>query len=289
MTRGPNDIDPRGKDFPGREHSRDLRPLLESLLAGDTGLEDALQRLRLLQVSQLGEFARLDTHRDVRKGVPEVVYAPRKTDAALEAIVRHLLSERGLALVSRLECDRAERLRTALYRNDAVEDAQGGWADLHFIYDPEAGTLAAHTEAHRSPEEQGCAGLLTAGTSDIPVAEEAALVMEHMGCRVVRGYDVGVAGIHRLLTPLTHIIEAGADVIVVVAGMEGALPSVVAGLVDIPVVGVPTSTGYGLGGDGTAALCSILQSCSPGIVAVNIDNGVGAGAAAALIAKRRQR
>ena len=128
-------------------------------------------------------------------------------------------------------------------------------------------------------------GLLTAGTSDIPVAEEAALVATHMGCRVERGYDVGVAGLHRLVEPLGRIMRSGAEVVVVVAGMEGALPSVVGGLVDVPVIGVPTSTGYGLGGDGTAALYSILQTCSPGVVAVNIDNGVGAGAFAALIAR----
>ena len=131
-------------------------------------------------------------------------------------------------------------------------------------------------------------GLLTAGTSDIPVAEEAALVITHMGCRVERGYDTGVAGVHRLAgAAQPHVGKrgrrAGGR-----AGMEGALPSVVAGLVDVPVIGVPTSTGYGLGGDGTAALYSMLQSCSPGLVAVNIDNGVGAGAAAALIARRRR-
>ena len=166
--------------------------------------------------------------------------------------------------------------------------AAGPVEDLTFAYDATAAVLAAYTPAYRAPEPRGCVGLLTAGTSDIPVAEEAALVITHMGCRVERGYDTGVAGVHRLLEPLTRMIESGADVLVVVAGMEGALPSVVAGLVDVPVIGVPTSTGYGLGGDGTAALYSILQSCSPGLVAVNIDNGVGAGAAAALIARRRR-
>jgi NCAIR mutase (PurE)-related protein len=295
----------------------DVRRLLESLVAGDTGVDDVLQKLRLLQVAHLGEFARLDSHRDLRKGVPEVVYAKRKSDMALEAIVRRLLAERGLALVSRLEPERARWLRMALTGEliagpgphgpvglcdaaAAVEGAEscevvlGGDADgrisgLVFAYHSDSGTLAARTPAYHEPEARGCVGLLTAGTSDIPVAEEAALVMEHMGCRVIRGYDVGVAGIHRLLKPLSDIIEADADAVVVVAGMEGALPSVVAGLVDIPVIGVPTSTGYGLGGDGTAALCSMLQSCSPGVVAVNIDNGVGAGAAAALIARGRYR
>jgi len=281
-------------------HSHDLRRLLEGLLSGDVGLDDALQKLRLLQVTQLGEFARLDVNRDLRKGVPEVIYAPRKRDADLEAIVRRFLADRGVALVSRLEPERAERLRQALTGQAVVAGGEalaeaaapagtvGRVEDLTFVYDATAAVLAAYTPSYRPPEPLGCVGLLTAGTSDIPVAEEAALVITHMGCRVERGYDTGVAGVHRLLEPLTRMIESGADVLVVVAGMEGALPSVVAGLVDVPVIGVPTSTGYGLGGDGTAALYSILQSCSPGLVAVNIDNGVGAGAAAALIARRRR-
>jgi NCAIR mutase (PurE)-related protein len=271
----------------------DLRRLLEGLSSGEVSVETALQRLRLLQVAQLGEFARPDVGRDLRKGVPEVIYAPGKSDPHLEAITRHHLAERGLALVSRLEPARAEKLRQALVgaasaRSAADGDAVGAVADLTFAYEESAGVLAASTPAYSPPEEQGCVGLLTAGTSDIPVAEEAAMVITHMGCRVERGYDVGVAGLHRLWEPLSRVVEGGADVLVVVAGMEGALPSVVAGLVDIVVIGVPTSTGYGLGGDGTAALYSMLQSCSPGLVTVNIDNGVGAGAAAALIARRRR-
>jgi NCAIR mutase (PurE)-related protein len=258
-----------------------LRRVLEELAAGKIGVEVGLLRLRLLQIAQVGDFARLDLDRDMRKGVPEVVYAPGKTDARLEAIVRRQLSDRGLSLVSRLAPDRAEALRRAL------TESTGLLPDLEYDYQADAGTLAARTPLYAPPGQGGCVGLLTAGTSDIPVAEEAALVATHMGCRVERGYDVGVAGLHRLVEPLTSIMEAGADVLVVVAGMEGALPSVVAGLVDVPVIGVPTSTGYGIGGDGTSALCSILQSCSPGLVAVNIDNGVGAGAAAALIARRR--
>jgi len=237
---------------------------------------------RLLQVAQLGEFARLDTHRDLRKGVPEVIYAAHKGDDDLEAIVGSYLDERGYALVTRLDSDRAERLQRAL------SEGPGATTEMGVTYQPRARILAAYTAAYQAPEERGCVGLLTAGTSDIPVAEEAALIITHMGCRVERGYDAGVAGLHRLAEPLTRMLEAGADVLVVVAGMEGALPSVVAGLVDVPVIGVPTSTGYGLGGDGTAALLSMLQSCSPGLVTVNIDNGVGAGAAAALIARGRR-
>jgi NCAIR mutase (PurE)-related protein len=278
-------------------YSHDLRRLLEGLVAGDMGLEDVLLKLRLLQVTQLGEFARLDTNRDLRKGVPEVIYAPRKSDPDLASIVRHFLADRGLALVSRLEPDRAEVLRRALMGGPETDSCDEGLtekgavapvAGLSFDYNSSAGVLAASTPSYRPPEKRGCVGLITAGTSDIPVAEEAALIIVHMGCELERGYDTGVAGVHRLLEPLTRMVEKGADVLVVAAGMEGALPSVVAGLVDIPVIGVPTSTGYGMGGDGTGALYSILQSCSPGLLAVNIDNGIGAGAAAALIARRRR-
>lgn len=246
-----------------------------------TGRDPDLRRL--LHVAQIGEFARLDVNRDLRKGVPEVIYPARKTDAELEAIVRHCLAERGFALATRLEPERGAKLEGALRGTDGAVPV----ADLDFSYQENARVLAAHTSSYSPPEERGCVGVLTAGTSDIPVAEEAVLVATHMGCRVERAYDTGVAALHRLAEPLTRMIECGADVLVVVAGMEGALPSVVAGLVDIPVIGVPTSTGYGLGGDGTAALLSMLQSCSPGLVTVNIDNGVGAGAAAGLIARGR--
>jgi NCAIR mutase (PurE)-related protein len=263
------------------DHPFDLRQLLEGVASGRIGLDDAQRRLRLFQIAPLGEFARLDTNRDLRKGVPEVIYASRKSDPELEAIASRCLVDRGFALFTRLDSGSAAKLKEALAGGCAGEPA-----GFDFTYDERARVLAVHSAGYRPLPERGCVGLLTAGTSDIPVAEEAALVMTHMGCRVERGYDVGVAGLHRLLEPLTRILENGADALVVVAGMEGALPSVVAGLVDVPVIGVPTSTGYGLGGDGTAALYSMLQSCSPGLVTVNIDNGVGAGAAAALVARR---
>jgi NCAIR mutase (PurE)-related protein len=277
-------------------HDSDLRRILEGLAAGEIDPDQALQRLRLFQVAHLGDFARLDTNRDLRKGVPEVIYASRKSDADLEAIAVHCLVERGFVLVTRLEPDRGRRLEHILTSMpaDALTSAEGAGsagavAGPAVVYEERARILSAHSSAYRPPEQRGCVGLLTAGTSDIPVAEEAALVITHMGCKIERGYDVGVAGLHRLVEPLGHMLDSGADALVVCAGMEGALPSVVAGLVDIPVIGVPTSTGYGLGGDGTAALYSMLQSCSPGLVAVNIDNGVGAGAAAALIARGRAR
>jgi hypothetical protein len=132
----------------------------------------------------------------------------------------------------------------------------------------------------------GHVGVISAGTSDIPVAEEATLIVEEMGCRVTRIYDVGVAGLHRLLGPLRDLIANDVDAIIVAAGMDGALPSVVAGLAPVPVIGLPTSIGYGMGGKGIAALLSMLQTCAPGLSVVNIDNGVGAGITAALIANR---
>lgn len=253
----------------------DIRGILEGVAAGTIPVADALALLPLLQVTQLEQFARLDMGRAFRKGVPEVVYAPGKSDVALEAIVRSFLVEVGLALVSRLASPRAEALRAAL-----SEEA------FAVLYDPLSGVFEATTPGYRPPARAGTVGVLTAGTSDVGVAEEAALVARHMGCDVIRAYDVGVAGIHRLLEPLTEMVRARAAAFVVVAGMEGALPSLVAGLVDVPVIGVPKSGGYGVGGDGTAALYSMLQSCSPGLVVVNVDNGIGAGAAAALIARR---
>jgi hypothetical protein len=258
-----------------------LRDILEQLAAGRLDVDAALRQLPLLQVRALGEFARLDLGRRDRKGVPEVIYGPRKSDTALAAIVECFLEERGLALVSRLTPERAEALRRAL--------AERAVPAHNLLFDTEAGVAEVVGEEYRLPDTVGSAGILTAGTSDIPVAEEAALVLRHMGVAVHKAYDVGVAGMHRLLEPLAAMLEAEVSVLVVVAGMEGALPSVVAGLVNVPVIGVPTSTGYGLGGDGTAALYSILQSCSPGLVAVNIDNGVGAGAAAALVARGKSR
>lgn len=256
----------------------EVRTILEGVASGALGVEDALAKLPLLQVSRLGEFARLDLGRAARKGVPEVVYAPGKTDEALLDIVRSFLNERGMALVSRLAPERAATL------SDGLDVAPGSETELR--YSPVTRVFEAWTAAYRRPVDNGVVGILTGGTSDVGVAEEAALVAAHMGCRVLRAYDVGVAGVHRLLEPLSEMIRERASVLVVVAGMEGALPSLVSGLVDVPVIGVPKSGGYGLGGDGTAALYSMLQSCSPGLVTVNVDNGVGAGATAGLIARR---
>jgi pyridinium-3,5-biscarboxylic acid mononucleotide synthase len=216
----------------------------------------------------------VDPHRQARKGVPEVVYAAAKAPELTIAAVRALLERQpsGRVLVSRVAPEVIVDLRAQFQRVQVA---------------PSGGTvLITRADAPPPPDSGGVVGLLTAGASDAPSADEAAWVAREMGCRVVRADDVGVAGLHRLEAPLHQLREAGADVIVVAAGMDGALPSVVSGLVDVPVIGLPTSVGYGLGGGGVAALLSMLQTCAPGLVVVNIDNGVGAGATAALFANR---
>jgi NCAIR mutase (PurE)-related protein len=219
----------------------------------------------------------VDPHRQSRKGVPEIVYAAGKPRALTLAAMRDLLqhSESGRVLATRATPETIELLRTELEAEGATILATHG------------GTVVVAREGAAAPTETGgVVGVLTAGASDAPVADEAAWVAREMGCRVVRADDVGVAGLHRLERPLRALREQNSDAVIVVAGMDGALPSVVSGLVDIPVIGLPTSVGYGLGGGGVAALLSMLQTCAPGLVVVNIDNGVGAGATAALIANR---
>jgi NCAIR mutase (PurE)-related protein len=209
--------------------------------------------------------------------VPEVVYAagksPRNTLAATVALLEQ--SPTGRVLVTRATPEVADLLLQSLAGRAMVDEAPSGQT-----------LLARRPDATEPPALGGVAGLLTAGTSDAWVADEAAWVMREMGCTIVRADDVGVAGLHRLEGPLRALRLAEVDVVVVAAGMDGALPSVVAGLVDVPVIGLPTSVGYGLGGAGLGALLSMLQTCAPGLVVVNIDNGVGAGATAALIANR---
>ncbi len=217
------------------------------------------------------QLTQLDFDRARRKGVPEVVLAERKSPEQVVNITRAFVERTGRALVSRLRPEVEHALRAAFA--EAVVDVRG-----------EGRIAAVRAPRYRRTITGGRVGLLTAGTSDVPVAEEARLVAEEMGCDVAALFDVGVAGLHRLLEPLREMLGAGVDVLVVAAGMDGALPSVVAGLAPVPVIGLPTSVGYGAGGRGRAALLSMLQTCAPGMTVVNIDNGVGAGATAALIA-----
>ena len=221
------------------------------------------------------DFIRPDFDRAKRKGIPEVILADGKTVEHALAAARMFLQRNGRAILSRVSPELEARLRT-----DFGEDVSFEWC---------AGARAAvlRRAGHEPPDSGGRVGVLTAGTSDLPAAEEAAMLCREMGCQVFTTFDVGVAGLHRLFSPLQQALdEYKVDVLIVAAGMDGALPSVVSGLADVPVIGLPTSVGYGLGGGGVAALYSMLQTCAPGMAVVNIGNGIGAGAMAGLIANR---
>ncbi len=239
---------------------------------GRVSVSDAAHKLEQLGYSAVGDYARLDVSRAARKGVPEVVYAEGKTTEQLVAVVERFLVHGETVLCSRVTPEQAAALAT------------GVAADID--HDEQSRVVVARRPGADAVSRGGVVGILAAGTSDLGVAGEAAAMCRAMGVDVLTACDVGVAGLHRLAAPLEDMRAAGAAAIVVAAGMEGALPSVVAGLVDVPVIGLPTSTGYGMGGRGEAALLGMLQSCSPGLVVVNIDNGIGAGATAALIARR---
>ena len=241
-----------------------IRRILEDLAAGRKSVEEALGRLRYLPFEDLG-FARLDQHRSLRRGVPEVIFGEGKTAAQIAAIGARMLRAGTNLLVTRIEPVKARGVRRRLRR-------------LRYYPQARLGTIVA---AAVRPAGHGAVAVVSAGTSDLPVAEEAALSAEFLGNRVERLYDIGVAGIHRLTANLPALERAG--VVIVVAGMEGALPSVVAGLIDRPVIAVPTSVGYGAAFGGVAALLAMLNSCASGVTVVNIDNGFGAALAATLI------
>lgn len=218
---------------------------------------------------------RIDPSRVARTGVPEIVYAERKTMEEVLTALKGLASANGRAVASRLTNEQLDELARFSEPEYAVEiDADARMAILRRQGAPE-------------PKIRGRIAVIAAGTSDRPVAREATLTARIMGCDVIEIHDVGVAGLHRLVQPLRQAVAAGIDAIVVAAGMDGALPSVVTGLVDVPVVGLPVSVGYGAGAKGEGALLAMLQSCAPGMAVVNIDNGIGAGSMAALIARRK--
>ncbi|HET7092244.1 MAG TPA: nickel pincer cofactor biosynthesis protein LarB [Thermomicrobiales bacterium] len=217
---------------------------------------------------------RLDPNRVARTGVPEVIFAQSKSPAAVAQALTAQAEIAGRALASRVSDEMAAQVRAMLAGSFAVERHETARA------------LVVARDGAAPPATGGHVGVVAAGTSDAVAAAEAALMAREMGATVTEAHDVGVAGLHRLLGPLERMLEDGVDVIVVAAGMDGALPSVVAGLVPVPVIGLPTAVGYGHGGGGAGALTTMLQSCAPGLVVVNIDNGIGAGATAALIANR---
>jgi len=244
-----------------------LADLLRALARGETAVDDVIERLRALPFEDLG-FARVDHHRALRNGFGEVVFGSGKTPDEIVAIVERLVAASGRALVTRLDPNAAEVLVRAV--PSATYHARA--------------RIACAIERPVAPLADGPVLVMAAGTADLPVAEEAAHTAEFLGARVERLYDVGVSGLHRLLAEQARLSQAA--VAIVVAGMEGALPSVVGGLVSVPVIAVPTSIGYGASFGGIAALLAMLNSCAAGVVVVNVDNGFGAAAAAVRILQR---
>ncbi|MEE2775227.1 MAG: nickel pincer cofactor biosynthesis protein LarB [Acidobacteriota bacterium] len=231
-----------------------LRELLAAVAEGELSLDAACERLRELPYADLGS-AKLDLHRELRSGAPEAIFARGKSDRDLAAIVARMIDDAGRVLVTRVTPEQATLL-SARHQGADYDDVARVWSVGRF----DAGDW--------------CLGLLSAGTADLPVAEEAAVCGAWLGAKVDRHYDVGIAGVHRLLDRLAEIRRA--SVLIVAAGMDGALPTLVAGLVAAPVIAVPTSVGYGASFDGLAALLTMLNACSPGVAVVNIDNGYGA-------------
>lgn len=241
-----------------------LREILAGVGAGRVSADDAFEQLKALPFEDLG-FAKVDHHRSLRTGFPEVVFGEGKTAEQIVQIARSLNDGAHNVLVTRLDADKAAALRAAF--PSAVYDATARLATIVCVPPRLVG--------------RGTIAVVAAGTSDLPVALEAAVTAELLGNQVERIHDVGVSGIHRLFAHREQL--RAATVLVVVAGMEGALPSVVAGLVDRPVIAVPTSIGYGASFGGLAALLAMLNSCAAGVTVVNIDNGFGAGVAASLM------
>ncbi len=245
---------------------KQLRALLAEVAAGSKSIDDAFESLRDLPYEDLG-FARLDHHRTLRTGVPEVIFGQGKTPAQVAAIVERFVAHSGRAFATRISPEAVALVRQQFPEAKEHEDA-------HILT---VGDFPL-------PTDGPFIAIASAGTSDMPVAEEAAVTVEVLGTRAVRLYDVGVAGLHRVLDRLDILRQA--EAIVAVAGMEGALPTVVGGLVACPVIAVPTSVGYGANFHGISALLTMLNSCVPGIAVVNIDNGFGAGVLAHMIAQR---
>ena len=248
--------------------SHELRTLLESVRNGEISPDDATNKIRTLPYEDAGGFAKVDLHRRLRCGFPEVIFGQGKTAEQIEAILRVMLRNEQGGLTTRVDPATAAHLVSALPEGE---------------YNPVGRTFRLRGPHDPGPK-LGRVVVVTAGTSDLPVAEEARVTAEAWNCEVTLIADVGVAGLHRLLSQLGSL--GGADALVVVAGMEGALPSVVGGLVDCPVIAVPTSIGYGASFGGLAALLGMLNSCASNVVVVNIDAGFNGGQVAGLIARR---
>lgn len=243
-----------------------MKDILERLIRGEIAVEEAENLLKADAILEFDDVAKFDIKRNNRTGFPEAIFAESKDyDDLILIIKRYLENSDDDLIITKLSLERYENIL-----NDLGNDS------FIFDYNRRAKILVIRKQiAKKDPVAK--IGIITAGTSDINIAEEARVIVEEGGCEAITSYDIGVAGIHRLFPQIAHMVKEGVRAFIVCAGMEGALPSVVAGLVDVPVIGVPTSIGYGVGEGGRVALDAMLQSCAPGIAVVNIDNGFGAG------------
>ena len=250
-----------------------LREILELLAKGNISLDEAEAKIKLLTLEKIGEKIQFDVGREFRIGIPEIILAEYKDANSLKKAILKIVEKYGRAIVSRLRSDQIS----------IIED----FKEKYDVYLSHTGRIAViKRKNYKIYRSGGKIGIITAGTADVPVAEEVKTIAEELGCKTYTIYDAGIAGLHRTVEALKVFHENNVDVIVAIAGMEGALPSVIKSLTELPVIGLPTSKGYGLGGSGQAALLSMLQSCTPGLVVVNIDNSVGAAVAAVSIAQR---
>ena len=254
----------------------DISEVLESLNKGKISVNKAKKLLELYSIEEVENFAKIDINRKMRKGIPEVIFAEKKQLLEIKKIIASVLKKSESVLVSRIQKkDYSKVIDFSKKSNFKIKKGKNTTTVLIF---------------KKTIKKSGAKiGIITAGTSDIGIAEEAKLMCESMNCECITSYDIGIAGLHRTFPILKEFVKADVDVIIVAAGMEGALASVVSSMVNVPVIGVPTSVGYGYGEKGIAALASMLQSCSLGLSVVNIDNGIGAGAVAAKIANQNSK
>ncbi|EIJ65253.1 hypothetical protein BD31_I1164 [Candidatus Nitrosopumilus salaria BD31] len=254
----------------------EIQEILESLKAGKTSVKNAKKLLSLYSIEEIEEFAKIDINRRKRRGIPEVIFAETKELEEIKKIIEKTLEKTNSVIISRIKKKDYQKIITFSKKLKVKIEIGKNSSSLLLFKKP----IKFHG---------GKVGILTAGTSDIGVAEESRLMCEAMNCRCITSYDVGVAGIQRIFPVLKKMIKEDVDCIIVAAGMEGALATLVSTMVDIPIIGIPTSAGYGYGGKGIAALASMLQSCSLGLSVVNIDNGIAAGGIAANIANRAKK
>ena len=245
-----------------------IRDVLNKLIEKKCSVEEAEKLLKANLIEEVGDLAKLDVFRKLRTGIVEVIYAENKSPDVLIEIIKSFLVRNKFAIISRYKEDQLQLIENTYLNNQ----------DYEMDINDKAKTMIIKSVDFQFEKKGGIIGIITAGSSDIHVAEEAKVIAQAMGSQVLTSYDLGIAGVHRIFQPLSDMIKKGVQVLIVCAGMEGTLPGVVAALVDIPVIGVPVSSGYGLGEKGIGALTTMLQSCSPGLLVVNIDNGFGAGA-----------